>query len=590
MDIYSVLDLLGGLALFLFGLNVMGNGLQNASSGQLENILGKLTSNKFKGVFLGIVVTTVVQSSSAVTIMLVALVNSGVMKLKQTVPVIMGANIGTTITAWILSLSGLDGDSFIVQILKPSTFTPILAIIAVIMLSTAKTERKKAIANTILGFSVIMFGMSAMSASMSGLQGNPNFTRAFTIFTNPVLGIIVGAVVTAIVQSSSASIGILQALSTTGEITFASTFPIIMGQNIGTCITAMLAAIGSKKNAKRVSVIHLTFNILGTIIFVSLFYVIDFLWPFSFMGDKVTEFSIAMVHTIFNLFTTLILLPFTKQLVEFSRIIIPSDADTNSTGQDSTIKTLNLLDPLFLEQPHLALNRSYEVLVKMMEYSDKALKLSFELFDDYTDEKFLDIEELEQSVDRFEDALKNYTSQLLVKELNEDDSQRLTLVFNGMNDVERICDHAMNFANTVKASADKSREFSKDAREDLHLYFSAVQDIVDRTYKSLGDQNSTFVETIPPLEEHINNLDKHMVKKHIKRMKKGKCKVKNGIAITDVFNGLERVSDHCNNISLYILQLDTDNNRTHDFENNIDKNSEMYKTTLAEFEKVYPLV
>lgn len=589
MDIYDILRLIGGLCLFLFGMHILGDGLANLSSGRLEQLLTRFTSSKLRAVVLGAGVTAVIQSSSAVTVMVVALVNSGVVQLTQAVPVIMGANIGTTITAWILSLSGLSGDSFIVKIFQPEHFTPILALVGIILLFTTKKERKQAIASTLLGFSVLMYGMNTMSDSLSGLQYNERFISLFTIFKNPVLGILLGMLVTAVIQSSSASVGILQALSHTGAINFTSAFPIIMGQNIGTCITALISSIGSNRNAKRAATIHLFFNLTGTVVFATLFYLVNWIHPFSFMENTVTPVNIAIVHSIFNITTTLWMLPFSDKLVALSKVIVREEDDGSRVSADEMAETLRLMDERFLSRPAVAVEQARRVLNEMMETATDALQMSFGLLSEFDPMIYEEVEILEQQVDTYEDRLSEYCAKILGKELSDQDSQSLTFILHAINDIERISDHAINIADQGKKKSGAAQAFSPKAMEDISLYLQAVNEIAVRTQAVVKDPHSENLPYIEPLEERINEIHQSMTYNHIDRLKHEQCTMENGMIISEIYNNLERVADHCSNLGLYRIQFPIEQYRTHEYQAKFDRSDEKYQEIYQNYVLTYPL-
>lgn len=589
MDIYDILRLIGGLCLFLFGMHILGDGLANLSSGRLEQLLTRFTSSKLRAVVLGAGVTAVIQSSSAVTVMVVALVNSGVVQLTQAVPVIMGANIGTTITAWILSLSGLSGDSFIVKIFQPEHFTPILALVGIILLFTTKKERKQAIASTLLSFSVLMYGMNTMSDSLSGLQYNERFISLFTIFKNPVLGILLGMLVTAVIQSSSASVGILQALSHTGAINFTSAFPIIMGQNIGTCITALISSIGSNRNAKRAATIHLFFNLTGTVVFATLFYLVNWIHPFSFMENTVTPVNIAIVHSIFNITTTLWMLPFSDKLVALSKVIVCEEDDGSRVSADEMAETLRLMDERFLSRPAVAVEQARRVLNEMMETATDALQMSFGLLSEFDPMIYEEVEILEQQVDTYEDRLSEYCAKILGKELSDQDSQSLTFILHAINDIERISDHAINIADQGKKKSGTAQPFSPKAMEDISLYLQAVNEIAVRTQAVVKDPHSENLPYIEPLEDRINEIHQSLTYNHIDRLKHEQCTMENGMIISEIYNNLERVADHCSNLGLYRIQFPIEQYRTHEYQAQFDRSDENYQQIYQNYVLTYPL-
>ena len=587
MTIFNFLELLGGLSFFLFGMHILSDSLTTISGGKMEIILERLYSTKLRGLLLGIAITALIQSSSATTVMVVALVNSGVMKLKQVVPIIMGANIGTTVTGWILSLSGISGDSLLVQMLKPTSFTPILAMIGMILIITSKSDSKKIVGNALLGFAVLMFGMNIMSGSVTPLQSNPNFQSVFQSFSNPLLGILVGALGTAILQSSSAMTGILQALSTTGAITFGSVMPLIMGQNIGTCVTALLSSVGAGKNARRASIIHLIFNVIGTFLFMLLFYTINFFNPFPFMNNMVNEVNIAIVHTIFNLFTVIVLFPFSDQLVKLSRIIVPRKEP--KIKQDDLSVALRLLDPRFLSRPGIAVEQAFTVLNKMMDTSLASLHGALELIFHFEPIEYNHVEMLENQVDRYEDELMDYTMKIAANSLNRADNQKLTIIMHTINDIERISDHAINIADEARDKFQAEDTFSEEALAELKLYADAVEDIMQITQQSLQNLDTTLALEIQPLEERIDEINKAVSDLHIDRLQQGICSIENGVTLVEIFTSFERIADHCFNISITLVQFSEQDFRQHDYEERFNRDSIEYKEMYQYFAEKYPL-
>ena len=476
MSIFNVLSMIGGLALFLFGMHVMGESLTKASGGRLEKILEKLTSNKLLAVVLGAGVTAIIQSSSATTVMVVGFVNSGIMKLSQAVGVIMGANVGTTITAWLLSLVGLEGDSLIVQLFKPESFTPILALFGVILLMFSKKEKNHDIGSILLGFAVLMFGMSTMSEAVEPLADVPEFTAILTTFTNPVLGVLAGTALTAIIQSSSASVGILQALSVTGVIDYRMALPIIMGQNIGTCITAMISSIGTTKNARRAALIHLYFNIIGSTVFLVLFYTANAFMKFAFLDEPANALGIAVIHSIYNIFATCILLPFSDGLVKLSCLTIRDSAE--EAKLNAAESDFQVLDARFLDTPPIATAQCKNVAVKMAEICKKALFQAMDLLKKYDEDKLQEVCRMESLVDRYEDELGNYLVKLSSRSLTEKDSLTISMLLHCIGDFERISDHAVNIAQSAKEMYEKELKFSKKAEEEIIIFSALIQEIV----------------------------------------------------------------------------------------------------------------
>lgn len=581
MSIFDVLALFGGLALFLFGMNVMGDGLTRAAGGKMERILEKLTSTPIKGVLLGAAVTAVIQSSSATTVMVVGFVNSGIMKLRQAVGIIMGANIGTTVTSWILSLSGIQGDSIWIQMLKPSSFSPILAVIGIAFLMFSKNEKKHDIGMIFLGFTILMYGMDAMSGAVAPLADVPEFANVLLMFSNPILGMIVGTLFTAIIQSSSASVGILQALCMTGAVTYGTALPIIMGQNIGTCVTALLSSIGAKKNAKRAAFVHLYFNLIGTILFMIVFYSINAFVKFGVLQDMATPAGIAVIHSIFNILTTIVLLPFGKGLEKLATLTIREKEEP--VEEIAELVLLKHLDARFLEQPAFAVTQSMDVMNQMAGYSAEALYDSLELLKDYSDEKWQRVEALEDIVDKYEDELGTYLAKVSGKELAEEDSKHVSNGLHCIGDLERISDHALAIAEIYAKMHKEEMVFSDKAMAELNLYSNAVYEIMSMTCKALNEDDMKIAKRIEPLEEVINGLNATIKKQHIKRLQKGKCTIELGIALENLLNNYERVADHCSNVAASLLQVKTDSFDTHEYLNRVKQESNV------EFQAMYSM-
>ncbi|MBQ6888353.1 MAG: Na/Pi cotransporter family protein [Lachnospiraceae bacterium] len=563
MDIFSILTMIGGLALFLYGMHVMGEGLSKASSGRMERILETLTSNPLKAVLLGAAVTAVIQSSSATTVMVVGFVNSGIMKLSQAIGIIMGANIGTTVTSWLLSLAGLEGSSFFIRLLKPTSFSPILAIIGIALIMFAKNEKKKDIGTVLIGFAVLMFGMDTMSGAVKPLADVPEFTQILTMFSNPILGMLAGAILTAVIQSSSASVGILQALCVTGSVTFSSALPIIMGQNIGTCITALISSVGANKNAKRAATVHLYFNIIGTIVFMVVAYTVNGIFKLPFWEQATTPADIAIVHSIFNVSATFVLLPFSKVLEKLAYLTI---RDTEQQVEDTSV---HKLDVRFLDSPGLATSQCKEVTDEMAHAAKKALFYALDLIEKYDEDKAKKIEELETIVDEYEDELGSYMVKLSGKSLSEKDNQTVSLMLHNIGDFERISDHALNIKNACQEMYEKQLSFSDKAKEELAVFSKAVRDIMDASVKSFEDNDSDIAIHVEPLEEVIDSLNTEVKKRHIKRLKKGKCTIELGFILSDITTSFERISDHCSNIAVSVLQIKDDSFETHGYLNTL---------------------
>ena len=560
MNFFSILTLLGGLAMFLYGMQVMGDGLAKVSGGKLEQILENLTSSKWKAVLLGMCVTAVIQSSSATTVMVVGFVNSGIMKLTQAVGIIMGANIGTTITSWILSLTGIESSNFFISLLKPSSFSPILAMVGIILLTFTKSSRKKDIGTIMLGFAVLMFGMESMSGAVKPLADVPEFTGLLLKFSNPVAGILAGTILTAIIQSSSASVGILQALCMTGAVPFSSAFPIIMGQNIGTCVTALLSAIGANKNAKRAAMIHLYFNLIGTVVFMILFYMINAAVHFPFMTQMATPATIAITHSVFNITATLVWLPFSNLLVKLACLTICDDKKDEVSKEDQEFM---ILESRFLSNPGIAIEQSKTAARKMAEQSKTALNLSFGLLDDFQEETAFRVEKIEAKVDRYEDELGTYLIKLNQKDLSLEDSHSLSIMLHCIGDFERISDHALSIMKSAKEISEKNARFSDKAVQELHIMEKAVSDIVEKAYSVFANQDMRAAEEIEPLEEVIDELSRELKRRHVNRLRAGECTIEMGFVLSDITTSLERIADHCSNIGVCVTQVHEDLYDTH---------------------------
>lgn len=588
MDIFSVLTMIGGLALFLYGMNTMGDGLSKASGGKLEKILERLTSNPIKAVLLGAGVTAVIQSSSATTVMVVGFVNSGIMKLSQAVGIIMGANIGTTATSWILSLSGIESETFIIKLLKPSSFSPILAIIGVAFILFTKKEKLKDIGKIMIGFAILMTGMEIMSDAVKPLADVPEFTNILTMFSNPILGLIAGLVLTAIIQSSSASVGILQALCATGSLTYSTTFPIIMGQNIGTCVTAMLSGIGANKNAKRAALVHLYFNIIGTAVFMIVFYSLHIFFPFEFMTDGASPFGIAVIHSVFNVVATIILLPFGKGLVKLACLTV-RDEDSNK-NTDNENNEFALLDNRFIDKPSLALEHCIQVTHNMADISADALMKSLELLTNFSKDKADEVVALETRVDHYEDELGTYLMKLSGKHLSDKDSEVLSMLLHAIGDFERISDHAVNLSEAAEEMNKKGLDFSDNAKQELNVFTSAIREIVDTSFASFFAENVAQAETVEPLEEVIDGINEELKQRHIKRLINGQCTIELGFVLSDITTNYERVADHCSNIAVCLIEVKKDDFETHEYLDTLKRdNNEDFKVKYKQYKDKYRL-
>ena len=586
MGMTNVLNMLCGLALFLYGMHVMGEGLTRASGGKLEGILEKLTKSKLKAVLLGAAVTAVIQSSSATTVMVVGFVNSGIMRLSQAAGVIMGANIGTTITSWILSLTGIQGDNLLLTLCKPSTFTPVLAMIGVVCLLFTKSDKKHDAGSIMVGFAVLMTGMEMMSGAVKPLANVPEFTNILLMFTNPILGVIAGMLLTAIIQSSSASVGILQALCATGAVKYSAALPIIMGQNIGTCVTALLAGIGASKNAKRAALIHLYFNIIGTVLFMAAFYGINAVFPFAFLDDAANAAGIAVIHTTFNIIATAVLLPFSGTLEKLATLTIRDD---NTVER---IDDFQLLDERFLSNPAFAVEQCKVVTDRMAQLTREAIFDAVMLIDggEYTVEKAERIEALETKIDRYEDKLGTYMVKLSRAKLSQKDGHTLSLLLHSISDFERISDHAVNLLDSVKEMNEKKMSFSPAAASELHVFSLAVRDIVERSFDSFLRDDVELAKTVEPLEACIDDINVNIKSRHIERLTTGQCTIELGFVLTDISTNFERVSDHCSNIAVYEIQVPKDEYDAHEYLQNVKHqgHAEFDREEMA-YEKRYRL-
>lgn len=576
----------GGLALFLFGMDFMGSNLSKASGGRLEHILEKLTSNPIKAVLLGAGVTAVIQSSSATTVMVVGFVNSGIMKLSQAVGIIMGANVGTTITSWILSLSGIQSDNIFLKLLKPSSFSPVLALIGIILYMFTKKERKKNIGGILLGFAILMSGMETMSDAVAPLKDIPAFTDLFTMFTNPFLGMIVGAVLTAVIQSSSASVGILQALCATGAVPYGAAIPIIMGQNIGTCVTAMISAIGASKNAKRAAFIHLYFNVIGTCLFMIIFYTIHAFRPFAFLDQSANAAGIAVVHSVFNVAATCVLLPFAKGLEKLACLTVRDKATDEKRIPDN----LQLLDDRFLEKPALAMQHCKEVTVKMAELSEESIRQAVTLLDNYSDETASYVLELESRIDTYEDRLGQYLMRVSARHLSWHDSYLLSVLLHCINDLERISDHAANMVESAQEMNEKGLSFSESAWSEMTVLTKAVQEILHMSIEVLRGENVAEADRVEPLEEVIDRLSDEIKVNHVERLRKGICTIEMGFILSDLTTDLERVADHCSNIAVSILETPQQKQGVHEYlQSRKENQNAQFQNNFAAYETKFHL-
>ncbi len=583
MDLFDVLALVGGLCLFLFGMNLMGEALEKRAGHKLTSILGRLTSGKMAGFLTGLGVTAIIQSSSATTVMVVGFVNSGIMTLKQAINVIMGANVGTTVTSWILSLSGIDSSNPFVKLLKPSSFTPILALVGIILYMGFKSSKKRDTATILLGFATLMFGMESMSSAVAGLKEVEAFRNILVMFSNPILGVLAGALLTAIIQSSSASVGILQAMSTTGQINMGAAIPIIMGQNIGTCITALLSSIGTNRNARRASIVHLCFNVIGTIIILSLFSIARAIFDLTALtAIEASEMGIAIAHTCFNILCTAMMLPAAGLLEKISYRFVPEPKEKKE-GAD----TVSELDERLMATPSIALERCRVITHEMASISVSALKSSLVIFDKYDPDIASRIRQDEKKVDHYEDTLGTYLVKLNTYPLSDEDSHESTKLLHMIGDLERISDHSVNILSCAEELRNKELSFSDDAYRELMSLFEAVNEVLDLSIVSFVDDNLDKASIIAPLGQVIKALKSHLRSQHIFRMQKGECSIEAGFIWSDLLTNLERVADHCENIAGCIIEMSQDQLNLHDQLRTVKQTSEDYAETYKKYSDKY---
>lgn len=573
MDIYSVIKLVGGLAFFLYGMKVMSDGLEKSSDGKIEKYLGVITKNKFFALVFGAVLTIAVQSSSAVTVMLVGLVNSGMLEFGQTIGVLMGSNIGTTLTAWILSLAGIDSDVVWINLLKPANFAPIFALVGIIMIMAAKKQKQQSLGNVLVGFAVLMSGMTFMTDAMKPLADMPEFASLLTAFENPFLAVLVGAGFTGIIQSSAASVAILQALSMTGGVTYGMALPIIMGQNIGTCVTAVLSSIGVNRNAKKVAVVHLSFNIIGTTICLIPFCVATYLLDMAALKMPITPFMIAVMHSIFNVFTTLLLLPFTKQLEWIANKVYP---DVEGEEEPDFV-----LDERLFAMPALAIKDSNDAVVQMCHLSKKAFKRAAAMLNEYTEEMATKLQKMERKLDHYEDQLGTYMMKITKLGISDGDSKSVTRILHTIDDFERIGDHAINVMEVAKELHEKKQSFSGDALKEIEVLNEATFELMDMTAEAFETNNLDLAIMVEPLEQTIDKLVFDMKRNHIARLQAEECTIKLGFAFSDLLTSYERVADHCSNIAIAVIEAQKGTYEPHEYLKNVKYDHK------EEFEKLY---
>ncbi len=580
MDIFDLLTLVGGLSLFLFGMNIMGQALERRAGSSLRSLLGKMTSNKAAGLLTGVGVTAVIQSSSATTVMVVGFVNSGLMTLRQAINVIMGANVGTTVTAWVLSLSGISSDAVWVQLLKPTSFTPILAVIGVVFYMFCNSGKKKDTGTILLGFATLMFGMDTMSGAVAGLRDVPAFQELFVLFTNPILGVLVGALLTAIIQSSSASVGILQALAVTGKVTYGAAIPIIMGQNIGTCITAILSAFGANKNAKRAALVHLAFNVIGTVVLLVVFWLIKWLLSPALLAESASMSGVAVAHSVFNVACTVLLLPMSDLLEKLVNRLVPDDKQPEETVE---------LDERLLATPPLALERCRAVALAMAQCAVKTLHDGLSVLTDYSPELAERIVKGERKTDHYEDILGTYLVTLSTREISEEDSKEAAKLLKIIGDFERVSDHGVNLLESAEEIREKKIAFTPDAEWELSVIKRAVDEVLELSYRAFADNDLDAAAMVEPLEQVIDRLKEKLRTHHILRLQQGDCSIEAGFVWSDLLTNLERTSDHCSNIAGCVIDMAHDNLNLHETLRSTRANDPDYKTNFERYVQKYTL-
>lgn len=581
MTIYDGLTLIGGLCLFLFGMNIMGEALEKCAGSRLKTILGKITGNKLTGFLLGLGVTAVIQSSSATTVMVVGFVNSGLMTLKQAINVIMGANVGTTVTAWLLSLSGISGDSFLVTMLKPTSFTPILALIGIACYMFSKSPKKKDVGMILLGFATLMTGMETMSGAVSGLRDVPEFRNILLMFSNPILGVFAGALLTAVIQSSSASVGILQALSTTGQITYLTAVPIIMGQNIGTCVTAMLSSVGTNKNARRTAVVHLLFNIIGTVVWLTVFCAVKSLVVLPILDESANQMGIAVIHSAFNILCTALLLPMSGILEKLAYLVVREDNTTDDVEE---------LDERLMAAPAVAIAQCRRIVDQMASLAGRALKDSMEMLENYSGKTAETIRAAEDKTDRYEDTLGDYLVKLSSHSLSDSDRLETAELLHLIGDYERIADHAVNILGSAEEMREKGISFSTAAQKELKIMCSAVSEILDLSLKAYETNDVMLAKQVEPLEEVVDTLKEQLRMRHILRLQNGTCTIELGFVWADLLNNLERVADHCSDIAGRVIENANHTIELHAYMENVKLGDRKFAQMYSDYAKKYALV
>ncbi len=586
MNIFSVITLIGGLAFFLFGMNVMSGSLEKMAGGKLELLLKKMTANPIISLVMGAVITIAIQSSSATTVMMVGLVNSGIMDFAQTLHIIFGANIGTTLTSWILSLSGIESDAVWMQMLKPENFAPLFAMVGIVMTMVCKSDKKRSIGTVLVGFAVLIFGMNLMGEAVSPLADSPAFAQLMTKFNQPLIGLAVGTVVTGIIQSSAASVGMLQALSLTGSISYAMAIPIIMGQNIGTCVTAMISSIGTNTQAKRVAVMHISVNVLGTLIWLPLLTLTNAIFHFAFMDWAVSPVTIAMLHSVFNILTTLILMPFSKYLLKLA-VWVVKEKGTAVPGEE--LDAVPFLDERLLSTPSVAIQECNSQTCKMLELARENIRLAVQQFSHYSDSDQLLVLQTEEEIDAFEDRLSTYLVKLSAQALSQNDSHVISKMLHAIGDFERLGDHAVNLNKVAKEIHDKGLSFTQEAQAELNTLLQAIDEILTMTVTAYERNDTDLAARVEPLEEVIDQLIAKMKDQHIRRLQQGACTIEKGFIFSDILNNCERISDHCSNIAVAVIEVEHDSFDAHRYLQGVKYGNHEFNLIFQEYAAKYAM-
>lgn len=582
MDIFSLIMVAGGLAFFLYGMNIMSTGLERMAGGKLEKLLKSMTDNIFKSLLLGAGITIAIQSSSATTVMLVGLVNSGIMTIDQSVGIIMGSNVGTTLTAWLLSLVGLESSNMFLKLLKPENFSLIFALIGILLIMTSKKQKKKSIGSILIGFAILMYGMKLMSDAVAPLADMPEFAQVLTAFRNPLIGVLIGALVTGIIQSSAASVGILQALALTGSITYGMAIPIIMGQNIGTCVTSLISSIGVNKNAKKVSVVHISFNLIGTVVFMIIYSVCRGLLEVSLLESPINSFGIAVVHSIFNIGTTVILVPFNKLLVLIANLVIPGNGD----DEESTI----ILDERLLATPSIAISEANSAAAEMARIAKSEIIRALDIMVKYDEDKAEEIVHLENRLDSYEDAVGSYMVKLNGTQLSESDSLESNKILYAIGDFERLGDHGVNIMYSIRKAYEANLEFTADAKEEIAVLVDAVKEIVYLATQAYIGNNIETAICVEPLEQVIDNIVFSMKSRHMVRLKEGKCSIDMGFILQDILLNCSRISDHCSNIAAAVIEIyERHSYDTHKYLNTVKSGDKIFDNLFEDYSEKYSI-